>query len=62
MCIRDSVWTVNDPAAMRAQLRSGVDGIITSSPRRAVAERTAVRDDLALSARLEDKLRDALAW
>ncbi|KZM36298.1 cytoplasmic glycerophosphodiester phosphodiesterase [Oerskovia enterophila] len=56
------VWTVNDPAAMRAQLRGGVDGIITSSPRRAVAERTAVRDDLALSARLEDKLRDALAW
>ncbi|WP_157277296.1 glycerophosphodiester phosphodiesterase [Oerskovia sp. Root22] len=56
------VWTVNEPAAMRAQLRSGVDGIITSSPRRAVAERTAVRDDLALSARLEDKLRDALAW
>ncbi len=56
------VWTVNDPAAMRAQLRGGVDGIITSSPRRAVAERTAVRDDLALSGRLEDKLRDALAW
>jgi glycerophosphoryl diester phosphodiesterase len=56
------VWTVNDPAAMRSQLRGGVDGIITSSPRRAVAERTAVRDDLALSARLEDKLRDALAW
>ncbi|MEK8228316.1 glycerophosphodiester phosphodiesterase family protein [Oerskovia sp. M15] len=26
------VWTVTDPAAMRAQLRSGVDGIITSSP------------------------------
>lgn len=56
------VWTVNDPAAMRAQLRSGVDGIITSSPRRAVTERAAVRDDLALSTRLEDELRDALAW
>ncbi|MFF3066084.1 glycerophosphoryl diester phosphodiesterase membrane domain-containing protein [Oerskovia sp. NPDC057915] len=56
------VWTVNDPAAMRAQLRGGVDGIITSSPRRAVAERAAVRDDLALSTRLEDELRDALAW
>lgn len=56
------VWTVNDPAAMRAQLRGGVDGIITSSPRRAVTERAAVRDDLALSARLEDELRDALAW
>ncbi|MFE4465635.1 glycerophosphoryl diester phosphodiesterase membrane domain-containing protein [Oerskovia sp. NPDC056781] len=56
------VWTVNDPAAMRAQLRGGVDGIITSSPRRAVAERAVVRDDLALSTRLEDELRDALAW
>ncbi|MEV7963268.1 glycerophosphodiester phosphodiesterase [Oerskovia paurometabola] len=56
------VWTVNDPAAMRAQLRSGVDGIITSSPRRAVAERAVVRDDTALSTRLEDELRDALAW
>ncbi|WP_336708586.1 glycerophosphodiester phosphodiesterase family protein [Oerskovia sp. USHLN155] len=56
------VWTVNDPAAMRAQLRGGVDGIITSSPRRAVAERATVRDDLALSTRLEDELRDALAW
>ncbi|MFF2623124.1 glycerophosphoryl diester phosphodiesterase membrane domain-containing protein [Oerskovia jenensis] len=56
------VWTVNDPAAMRAQLRSGVDGIITSSPRRAVTERAVVRDDLALSTRLEDELRDALAW
>ncbi|TGJ97535.1 hypothetical protein DLJ96_06185, partial [Actinotalea fermentans ATCC 43279 = JCM 9966 = DSM 3133] len=56
------VWTVNDPATMRAQLRGGVDGIITSSPRRAVAERATVRDDLALSTRLEDELRDALAW
>lgn len=56
------VWTVNDPAAMRAQLRGDVDGIITSSPRRAVAERSVVRDDVALSTRLEDKVRDALAW
>jgi glycerophosphoryl diester phosphodiesterase len=56
------VWTVNDPAALRAQFRSGVDGVITSSPRQAVGERSTVRDDVGLSVRLEDQVRDVLAW
>ncbi|WP_265520836.1 glycerophosphodiester phosphodiesterase [Oerskovia flava] len=56
------VWTVNDPAAMRAYLQDGLDGIITGDLRSAVGVRDAVAADTMVSTRLEGALRDALWW
>ena len=56
------VWTVDEPAAMRASVREGVDAIITDLPARAAQERDAVVADTTLSSRLEDALHDILSW
>ncbi|MGX1934243.1 glycerophosphodiester phosphodiesterase family protein [Microbacterium resistens] len=55
------VWTVQDPAAMRALYRDNVDGIITDHPDTGLTERTAVAGETGMADRLGDAVDRLLA-
>lgn len=55
--VRVLLWTVTDPVRMRSFIREGVDGLITTYPRRALEQRAAVLAETGMADRLEDTLR-----
>lgn len=58
--VRVFLWTVTDPRRMRTFTREGVDGLITSAPILALAQRAAVETETGVSDRLADTIRALL--